>query len=143
MPTDSENIIALGPISVALSNFKISDTAVPAGSQSIIQKPNNLELSVEVEFSPCPSPFTNFLLGLGLEIEVLFHVEGFGPAPEVDLGPATVTTNGTDCSYTVSLNSPSTSLTAGVYKAAAVVTVKGGGVPFATGYISDIVFQVY
>ncbi|MBF2078809.1 MAG: hypothetical protein IGR76_09895 [Synechococcales cyanobacterium T60_A2020_003] len=143
MSTATETIIALGPINVTLSNLRIQDTAIPAQAENVIKAGDAFDLSVDVAFSPCPNPFTNFLLGLGLTIEVLYHIEGFGTATEVDLGPAITTTNGTDCAYTATLNSPGAALGVGVYKAIAVVTVKGAGIPFAVGFISDVVFQVY
>lgn len=143
MSTATENIIALGPISVGISNLRVKDTAIPAQAENVIKAGDSFDLSVDVAFSPCPDPFTNFLLGLGLTIEVLYHVEGFGTAAEKDLGPAVVTKNGTDCSYTATFNSPGSALGAGVYKAIAVVTVKGGGIPFAVGFISDVAFHIY
>jgi hypothetical protein len=131
-----------------LSDLKIAGAGAgsdPSSDQpNIIKATESFNLSVKVEFDPASSPFVQFLMGLGLTVEAAFHIEGYGTSSEVNLGPATVTTTSSNFVYTPTFTgSASGVLTPGVYQAAVVVTIKGGGIPLAFGFVSEIFFQVY
>ncbi len=141
----SEVLIPLGPLNVNLTNLQV----VGAGPSpvTIIKSNEDFKLSLQVEFTPSPAPFTDFLMGVGLSVEASFEIEGFGPLPEIAVDATPVKTTVGTYVYTPTFKGaqgPAASgLTPGAYEAAAVMTIKGGGIPLAIGYIGEIMFQVY
>jgi hypothetical protein len=144
----AEILFPFPPTNVKLSDLRIAGAGAgsdPGTDQpNIIKSTETFNLSVKVEFDPATSPFVQFLMGLGLTVEVGFQIEGFGTSSEVNLGPATITTTAGNFIYTPTFTGSAAGvLTPGVYEAAAVVTIKGGGIPLAFGFVSEIFFQVY
>lgn len=139
--------LPLPPVVVKIWNLNIEGKG--GGSPYIIKDDEAFSLSLDVKFEG--GPLVDLLLCTGLDIAIEFAIEGFGTATEVNLAAPVVTTSKGQDTYrpTLNLASPaSVGLTPGVYKTAAVMTVKPTGCcadigPVAFGYITDVVFQVY
>jgi hypothetical protein len=140
----TEIFVPLGPVDIALSNLQAKGQGQAPGQ--IIKSSEAFDLSIDVEFQPNPSPFVDFLMSVGLTLEVTFVIEGYGTATEKSLGPVSIKTTDSVYKYTPTLNaaSPATEgVTPGYYKLAALLTIKGGAIPLAVGSIGEVVFQVY
>lgn len=137
------------PVEVELWGLDVSGNPA-SGSPYIIKDDEAMSLSMKVKFGG--GTLTDLLMCVGIKIDVTFAIEGFGTAAEINLGAPTVTTENGVYEYTPKLMLPggpkSVGLVPGVYKAAAAMTVKPASPcadvgPFAFGYLSDVVFQVY
>lgn len=141
-----EIFVPLGPVDIALSNLAVAGKGqAPA---QVIKSNEAFDLSLDVEFQPNPSPFVDFLMSVGLTLEVTFVIEGYGTATEKQLVATSITTTGAPLTYkytpTFNSASPATEgIAPGYYKLAALLTIKGGGIPLAVGSIGEVVFQVY
>lgn len=138
--------IPLPPVNVKLWNLKIEGAGT--GSPYIIKDDEDFSLSIDLHFFG--GKLVDLLMCVGLEISIEFAIEGFGTATEINLTAPSVKTEKGKFYYTPTLNTNAASvgLTPGVYKAAAVMTVKPCAPcadlgPVAFGYITDVVFQVY
>ncbi|MEM9216789.1 MAG: hypothetical protein AAGD25_20870 [Cyanobacteria bacterium P01_F01_bin.150] len=141
------NKIPLPPVNLDIWELNVAGAG--GGSPYIIKQDEAMTLSLKTRFSG--GSLVDLLMCVGVEISVEFAIEGFGTATEVNLtAPAIKTQYGQyDYMPMLSIPSPATAgLTPGVYKAAAIVTVKpctpcADLGPVAFGYITDVVFQVY
>lgn len=139
--------IPLPPVNVDICNLTIEGAG--GGSPYIIKDDEEMKLSLDVRFYG--GKLVDLLMCVGLEISIDFAIEGFGTATEVNLMAPSVKTKKGTFEYTPMLVLPSAAsagLVPGVYKAAAVMTVKPCAPcadlgPVAFGYITDVVFQVY
>ncbi|MFP4299710.1 MAG: hypothetical protein ACLFT0_17975 [Spirulinaceae cyanobacterium] len=138
--------LPLPPVNMAISNLAVAGKTLDQ-SQFIIAEHEAFELSLDLEITG--GSLANLLLCVGLDIEVTYAIEGFGPASEVNLQAMPIKTQKGQSKYTISYSgTPATAgLTTGFYKVAALVTVKCPqnccGEPLAFGYISPVVFQVH
>ncbi|MBE9116318.1 hypothetical protein IQ249_10455 [Lusitaniella coriacea LEGE 07157] len=138
--------LPLPPVHLELSNLSVMGKVVD-DSLCIIRSSEQFELSLEIKFRG--GSLTDFLLCAGLEIDVTYTIEGFGPASKTNIDAMSVKTIKGKYEY-VALYSGTPAgagLVPGFYKVAALVTVKCPDAccnePVAFGYITPIVFQVY
>lgn len=139
--------IPLPPVNLDIWELNVEGAG--GGSPYIIKQDEEMTLSLKTRFSG--GTLVDLLMCVGVEVSVEFAIEGFGTATEVNLtAPSVKTKHGRyDYMPTLTLASPAAAgLTPGVYKAAAIVTVKPCTPceelgPVAFGYITDVVFQVY
>lgn len=139
--------IPLPPVNLDIWELNVEGAG--GGSPYIIKQDEAMTLSLKTRFSG--GTLVDLLMCVGVEISVDFAIEGFGAATEVNLTAPPVKTEHGRYEYMPMLNlaSPTAAgLVPGVYKAAAIVTVKPCTPcealgPVAFGYITDVVFQVY
>ncbi|MFP4007696.1 MAG: hypothetical protein ACLFV6_06765 [Spirulinaceae cyanobacterium] len=134
------------PVNMEISNLKVAGK-VADQSQYIVAANESFDLSIDLKFSG--GSLADLLVCVGLDIEVTYALEGFGPASEVNLTAPAIKTQKGQWEYTIPYSGTAAmaGLTPGFYKVAALVTVKCPkdccGEPLAFGYISPVVFQVY
>ena len=139
--------IPLPPVNLDIWELNVAGAG--GGSPYIIKQDEAMSLSLKTRFSG--GTLVDLLMCVGVEISVEFAIEGFGTATEINLTAPSVKTQHGQYEYmpTLNLASPAAAgLVPGVYKAAAIVTVKpctpcSDLGPVAFGYITDVVFQVY
>jgi hypothetical protein len=138
--------LPIPPVSMEISSLKVAGK-IADESQSIVASNESFDLSLDLKFSG--GSLAHLLVCVGLDIEVTYAIEGFGPASEVNLPAMPIQTQKDKFDYTITYSgTPAMAgLIPGFYKVAALVTVKCPknccSEPLAFGYISPVVFQVY
>lgn len=93
--------------------------------------------------------WANFIVSLGLTLNVYVRAESIGPGSEIQLGSTTVTTLAGKTQYgnafpapKPTINVPPNTLAPGVYKLVAAVTVSGTNPPPIAGFHEGPMIQV-
>lgn len=142
------------PLEFKLYDLQVKGTskkaACPANSPFIVASNEEVEFSVNVEFTP--SPLAKLLMCLGTPITIVYSLEGYGRrAAELDLEKTIITEAGKYL-YNVALkaipNHTTPVMTPGLYQIAAVARIGGsiGKCPsdiWGHGYVDQALLEVY